>query len=234
MKLTFVTPAWRRFAVTRLALAQRRRLCDELSSRGVTTDCVIIADDENLDIAEEFGFSTVNMKNECLGDKVNRGFRWAYANGADYISFVGSDNWIHIDLFGERLIAEMKREKPVVSGKYLCHYELETGLSKVVTTRSPYGMIPWLIPRKAFEPEGEFISLVPSTRRGIDLALGNAIAHLPWVYRDPHALTRVDFKSDVGMTPFGAGTAVAAAPPLSSIYPPDLVDMVMDHRMVTA
>ena len=85
--------------MTRLALAQRRWLCDELAARGLDANCVIVADDENLDIAREYGFDTVEVDNRGLGRRFNAGYRHAADQGADYLVHVGSDDWVHPDLF---------------------------------------------------------------------------------------------------------------------------------------
>lgn len=52
----FVTPAWKRYELTRLCLWQRRLACDSLFEAGIYATSVVIADDDNLDIAREFGF----------------------------------------------------------------------------------------------------------------------------------------------------------------------------------
>jgi glycosyltransferase involved in cell wall biosynthesis len=221
----FVTPAWRRFAVTRLALAQRRQLCDELAVRGITADCIVVADDDNLQIADEFGFKSLARPN-LLGYKLNSGVEMALELGADYVSFVGSDDWIHADLF----VPEMLDGRAVISGAWLCQYDLASGTSKVVTTRNRFGVIPWLIPRGAL-PAGPVVPHNQET--GLDIHLGMALGNVEWRYHDPHPLTRVDFKSDVGLTPFGAGIG-RVAPPLRDFYPEDLVALADDFMAVAA
>lgn len=216
MHLVFVTPAWQRFAVTRLVLAQRRELCDELAARGITADCIVVADDENLEIAGEFGFPTLTRPN-LLGYKVNSGIEMALDMGADYVSFVGSDDWLHPDLFMPGLMDG----ETVVSGWKLCQYDLATGLSKVVSTRSRFGVIPWLVPAQALR--GKLVS--NHLESGLDLHLGTAIMEARWTFHDPHALARVDFKSDIQMTPYGAGIG-PVAPPLAERYPAHLVEQV--------
>jgi len=223
MRLTFVTPAWRRSTVTRLVLAQRRHLCDALSSRGITAGCIVVADDDNLDVAREFGFDTLERAN-LLGYKINEGFRIAAAQGADYVSFVGSDDWMHPDLFDLGLM-----DGRVVTGSKLCQYDLSTHVSKIVGTRSPFGVIPWLIPATAVEDK----MVSDHLEHGIDLELGLRLSALDWVFHDPHPLARVDFKSNLNMTPYGAGLG-PVAPPLSDHYPADLVSLVDDFALVAA
>jgi len=80
-----VSPAWQRYAITRLALAERRWLCDELAARGHTANSVIVSDDDNLDIAAEYGFPTVERDNSDLGERFNAGYKYAADQGADLI-----------------------------------------------------------------------------------------------------------------------------------------------------
>jgi hypothetical protein len=224
MRLTFVTPAWGRFAVTRLALAQRRQLCDELALRGITADCVVVADDENVEVAEEFGFQSL-LRPNLLGYKLNSGIALALEQEADYVSFVGSDDWMHPDLF----VPDMLDGRTVVSGRKLCQFDLATGQSKVVGTRSPFGVIPWLIPRSLLRPE-----MVPHHQgSGLDLHLALGLGVASWRMHDPHPLARVDFKSSVGLTPYGAGIGVTA-PRLETRYPESLVEMVYTCNLEAA
>ena len=100
--LWFVTPAWQRFELTRICLEQRRQVCDELLERfGLEATCVVVADDENLNLAEEFGFETVERDNQWLGQKFNDGYEAAALAGADYVYAIGSDSWIDPDYFAE-------------------------------------------------------------------------------------------------------------------------------------
>lgn len=223
MDVWLVTPAWRRFAVTRLVLAQRRVLCDELAARGITASCVVIADDENLDIAAELGFDTVEMDNSQLGRKLNAGFRYSAAQGADYLAFVGSDDWLHPDLFAPLL------DEPgcVISGRILALCDLLGGRLRYVAGRGRQGVIPWLIPRAALEPCG-FAPLPDGQNRGLDLHLALALADAEWRFHDPHPLARVDFKSHLNMTPYGAARAIGGEKSdpwgeLATRYPADLV-----------
>lgn len=223
MDVWLVTPAWRRFSVTRLALAQRRVLCDELAARGITASCVVVADDENLEIAAEHGFETVEVGNSQVGRKLNAGLGYAAAQGADYLAFVGSDDWLHPDLF-EPLLDE---PGCVVSGRILALCDLVGGRLRYVAGRGRQGVIPWLIPRAALEPCG-FAPLPDAQNRGLDLNLALALADAEWRFHDPHPLARVDFKSDLNMTPYRAalgygGERLDPWEALATAYPADLV-----------
>jgi hypothetical protein len=96
--LLFVTPAWQRYELTRLCLWQRRLVCDHLTEHGIHASSVVIADDENLDLAREFGFETVESPNDYLSRKFNDGYEFAGRNGFDYVCPIGSDSWIDAEL----------------------------------------------------------------------------------------------------------------------------------------
>src|SRR5574337_1058010 len=225
MHLTFVTPAWRRPAVTRLALAQRSILCDELAARGITASCVVIADDENLDVAAEFGFPTIEMDNRYLGRRLNAGFE--YAQDSDYTAFIGSDDWMHIDLFddldGERIYA----------GHEITVVDLPTARMRHLGWRHRHGVPPWLIPRSVLE-DSRFRPCRDESTRGMEwqIAFGIQAHKREWVMRDTHPLARVDFKSEVGMTSYddisraiGKGEEIHGLAPLCELYPQELVEM---------
>ncbi|MCZ7538263.1 MAG: hypothetical protein M5T61_21560 [Acidimicrobiia bacterium] len=71
-------------------------MADELRAEGIEVNAVIVADDENLDIAKAHRFDTIEMPNH-LGARYNAGIHHAYQHGADYICPDGSDDWIHPD-----------------------------------------------------------------------------------------------------------------------------------------
>jgi hypothetical protein len=237
MRISFVTPAWGRFAVTRLALAQRAQLVSQLALRGVTADCVVIADDENIDIACSFGFDAIEMDNEFLGRKVNSGFEWAGERGSDYVAFIGSDDWMHVDLFdpldGERVIA----------GHEISVCDLITGRMRHLGWRSKRGVPPWLIPRAALE-RCSFRPCRDSAKRGMEFQIewGLRDSDAEWVFHDPHPLTRVDFKSDIGMTNYDTisraiGRGSEITPPwgaLAEKFSPDLVEMARETHELYA
>ena len=214
MKLVFVSAAFRRYDVTRLALAQRAHLCGELAERGIEATAVIVADDENLDIAAEFGFAAIERDNAQLGRKFNDGLEYACVElEADYVVLIGSDDWMHADLF-DRLPLDVTSEpvptdeSPVVmwsdapeaiTGREIVLVDLASGRLRRCRARGRYGVIPWIFPRLALLPSG-FRPIKDALNIGID---GSLIAGLncqpEWVFTDPHDLCRVDFKSDVNL-----------------------------------
>lgn len=92
--LWFVTPAFRRFEMTAICLEQRNRVIAYLAARGVEAHQVVIADDENLDIARAAGADVIEMDNSLLGRKWNAGTKHAAEQGAEWLVQIGSDSWI--------------------------------------------------------------------------------------------------------------------------------------------
>lgn len=93
--LSFIVPAHGRHAVAEVCLRQLRRTCDVLSEHGTLATAVIIADDENLEIAQDLDFHTVTRDNAQLGRKINDGYFVAGNDlKADYMVPLGSDDWI--------------------------------------------------------------------------------------------------------------------------------------------
>jgi len=213
----------------------------------VRANCVIVADDENLDIADEYGFPTVEMGNEFLGARFNAGIHWACTEGgADYVVHIGSDDWVHPVVF-DRLPSptpippEVSADNPVafwngepeaLTGRQIAIVNLPAGKMQRCHVRGRHGVIPWVLPRQVLEPSG-FNPIRPDLQRGIDGSLIAGLRVRPnWVFHDPHPLARVDFKSDTNITPYpgmasnlGIGPEVDPWGPLADIYPLALVEM---------
>lgn len=222
--------AWRRFDVTRLVLKQRQRLCVELAAGGVDATNLIAADDENREIAAEYGCATLETPNEPLGRKCSKGLRHA-ADLADWVCWVGSDDWIHPDVFEPLL--DRHGELVVVTGRRLAVVDLATGVLQIISSPSKYGAIPWLIDSRLLRTNRPAIR--PDLPRGLDGALirGIRLARKPFavVEHDPHPFRCIDFKSDLNLSPFhglvenlALGRPADAWDALSAWFPTDLVD----------
>lgn len=215
-----MSAAWRRFDVTRLALAQRARLCEALAERGHRATAVIVADDENLEIAHEFGFATYEQRNDLgLGVKFNDGIEMACTLlDADYVVLIGSDDWLHVDAFDrlpETLVlpemptfakpAVVGRAVPeVIAGSSITVCDLFSGRARHCQARGPLGVIPWILPKEALRAS-KFRPIPDMQRRGIDGALWRGLKIRPkWTLVDPHVFARVDFKSDVNLNSYEA------------------------------
>lgn len=90
----FITPAYQRYNLSRICLEQRRDACDKLKELGIHADCVVVADDENLEIAKSFGFHTIDTPNDYLGRKFNEGHEFACKSGYTHVIPAGSDMFI--------------------------------------------------------------------------------------------------------------------------------------------
>src|ERR1051325_10020747 len=95
--LWFVTPAWQRYELSAVCFDQRLLVMDALRAAGVEAQCVVVADDENLDLARERGFARVEQDNEWLRRRFNDGIEYAAYQGATRIVPIGSDSWIDPD-----------------------------------------------------------------------------------------------------------------------------------------
>lgn len=247
MRVVFVSAAWQRYAVTRLALAQRRHLCELLAGRGHEATAVIVADDENLDIASEFGFETVEQSNDQIGRKFNDGFEYAARElDADFVVLIGSDDWMHIDLFDYLPRAELPVPMPtdenpcvtwapgdfeITAGREFALVDLQAGRLQRCRELGR-GAVPWVVPRSALEPD---YRPIPDTQQmGIDGAFRAGLNATPvWVFDDPHDLARVDFKSSVNLNGYERISRAAGRGPeeddpwtlLAERYPEDLVEL---------
>jgi hypothetical protein len=95
--LAFVTPAYGRYELTAICLEQRKRLIEELD---FDATCIVVADDENLDIARGLGFYGVEAAN-YLGLKFNKGYQTAAREGYEFAFPIGSDSFVDSVLLKE-------------------------------------------------------------------------------------------------------------------------------------
>lgn len=227
----FVSAAYGRYGTVRVALAQRRHVCDELNKRGHTAQGVIVAADMNLDIAHEHGFHTVERDNSDVSGKFNAGFAYALEHGADVVVYLGSDNWTHIDLFDQ-----LPRPRQVMTGTKLQIVDAAAGRMRLCHIDRVYGVIPWLIPSQLLA-KCEGTPIEPGIPRGFDSALIEGLTrgsgYPPSFTRfDPHDFARVDFKTADNLTPFdrldkgfGIGEPQDAWTELSRFYPATDVEL---------
>lgn len=91
----FVTPAWGRFELSRICFAQHAQALGQLRSQGYQAMEVVVADDENLEIAREFGLETLECANDggFWGRRLNEGYEFARDAGALWIGPMDSDCW---------------------------------------------------------------------------------------------------------------------------------------------
>jgi glycosyltransferase involved in cell wall biosynthesis len=169
------------------------------------------------------------MNNDGLGARFNAGFQFAAEQGADYLVHIGSDDWIHPDVFAPLLAPLTPR--PIIAGTQMAFVDLATGRLKRARMDGPHGVIPWIIPRELLEPCG-FAPIRPERMRGMDGDLVRGLrrnrVRARWVFDDPHDLARVDFKSDVNINAYdgvpGTGRNDAWLA-LGEQYPAELVEL---------
>jgi hypothetical protein len=94
--LWFVTPVYKRFHLTKVCLEQRARMIERLPFKA---QCVVVGDDENLDVARDLGLEVVEKDNTYIGRKFNAGYLHAVQHGATHCMPIGSDSWLHEDVF---------------------------------------------------------------------------------------------------------------------------------------
>lgn len=228
--LVFVTPAWRRYEMTRLCLGQRRWACEKLSALGVRATSVIVADDENLDIAEELGFHHVVRKNDYLGAKFNDGYEFACRNlGADYVVPMGSDSWVDPTFIVNRL--PRKERRTLV---YSRHYAMirQDGRQRAHLFVEYKGGVTMCFPAQMLRNVG-YRPCRENLPRGCDTSTLRTLRENGGVVfriSEVHDLETMTFRSEQQISDYDVlfkhwGTGVASDPweGIADFYPPELV-----------
>lgn len=190
--LLFITPVWQRYELTEICLKSRRWCCDVLAEHGIHASSVIIGDDDNLDIARDLGFHTVERDNEFLSRKFNDGYEFAVNNDYDFVYPVGSDSILTPDQFVDTVGYDI----PIASHYYcMIHY---TGKERIdVAIRVPGGIGPLIIP--VFMLRNFPRPIREDLRRGCDNAARQTIlsAGIEILTREAHQWEHVAFQSGV-------------------------------------
>jgi hypothetical protein len=98
LNIWMVVPCWKRPEITEIVF-QEFRWVKKKADKHLSLNIVAVGDECNLKIARKHGFHAIESPNDFLGRKFNDGYEYAYNNGADYVIPVGSDSWIHPDVF---------------------------------------------------------------------------------------------------------------------------------------
>lgn len=225
----FVTPAWLRYKISRIVAEQRAWAIDRLQELGIDAAAVVIADDENLDIAREFGFATVEQNNDYLGAKFNDGYEYAAEHGVDYVCPIGSDSWLDPTFIAENLPALGTR-----TVLYSQHYAVvrPDGLERAQLLVRYEGGTTMMYPTSVFAHCG-YRPIPDHAARGCDGHTIKAIkagGKTRFVIREKHTLETVSFQSELQVTNYdaliqrwGVGQTDRPFAGLRLHYPPELV-----------
>jgi hypothetical protein len=225
--LYFVTPAWLRYELSDACAAERRWVMDMLNAESdLEVHSVVVADDENLDIAREYGFEIVEQNNDYLGRKFNDGIEYAATHGADWIVPIGSDSWIDPMYFMEPLDPAKIRTSELYTAVAVdklaqCRVRDGKGAGPYVIHRDLLGPV-------NFRPCGE--TLHRSIDRSMIRALGG-IEAVEWEHKDLHPLQYIGFRGeptitsyDILMNTWGLLEVTEPWEWLPHFYPQHLVD----------
>ena len=102
--LCFCMPAHGRLRLAQICMRQLRRTCDALCAEGIEASAIVVACDENLDVARALGFGTVERDNAYLARKFNDALQLALDPSHNLRPFthavpVGSDDFVDYRLF---------------------------------------------------------------------------------------------------------------------------------------
>jgi hypothetical protein len=191
---------------------------------------VVVACDENLELAREQGFGTVERDNEQLGRRYNDGYQAAAQLGAEFVVPIGSDDWIDpLLITGKELDPEMIR------CFHWCAMMSDDG-TELMTVNVKYdgGLGIRVIPVGLLEPFG-YRPAPEDLKRAVDTGTLKALRRqhprlgLDWY--DCHPFQLVDFKTPgANLNPYEyvrMHKELAYDQPfdvLASRYPADLVD----------
>jgi hypothetical protein len=224
ISLWFVTPAWRRLALSAVCFEQRRQTIEELARHGIEAHCVVVADDENLELARAAGFDTVERDNQWLGRRFNDGTEHACRQGAEWVVPVGSDSWVDPAYFWPLPDPDVIRTATflcTVAPRALAHLEVapDNGAGPYMIHRSR-------LERSGFRPAKDRINRATdrSTRKGLDGAV-------VWGLRDLHRFQHISFRGtphntryDALVRKWGVSEHRDPWPLLAQHWPPELVD----------
>lgn len=191
----FIVPAYRRFRLTRICLTQLDRTCAALRETGLQADALVLADDQNLEVAADLGMGYMRSPNTPLGAKVNDGFEQAAEWGVDYVVPFGTDDAVDWRVLRDSLpdpgTITCFRQTAVVSedGTRLAHLKIDydggDGVRVFPTS---------LLEPLGYRPAGE------DRMRAIDGSISDKLKRTTgrrprYVYRDQHPIQIVEFKS---------------------------------------
>jgi hypothetical protein len=238
--LWIVTPAHGRLGLTSIVFEQRARLCDELIRRGIDANCVVVACDENLELADEFGFASVERDNEWLGMRFNDGYQAAARLGVDYVMPCGSDSFLDPSYFDD---LPSQPDSTIKLSRWYSVYPAAGDRRGEIYVKAPIG-VSFTIPTTLLEPFG-YRPCENAIKKGCDTSTFRTITRprrsSDWslVEREGHPLEIVGFhtNSETQISSYHKlvrrwGVREVTEQPfdaLRAVYPTDLVDRVVDY-----
>jgi hypothetical protein len=204
--LWFITPAWGRYEIVSVCLEQRRRAIEELAKGGIEAHQVVIADDDNLDIARAVGADVVECPNfedghPILGRKWNLGMQHAAKKGADWFVQIGSDSWVDPAFFMPLVAPRYTLTSPAycaVTTQMMA--QLSVSPRDLQHSAGPYVFHRSLLTGSNFAPcEERSVMTDTSTVQGIEKT-----ARIRWLLRTRHPFQYVGFRVEPLMTSYRA------------------------------
>lgn len=208
MSLAFVTPAYQRLELSRICFQQRKHAIDILKDSGIEATAIVIADDENLELARECGFIAVERDNEWLGRRFNDGYYEAAMRGFTHVFPIGSDSWCDpqfiIDAVSRlRDEPESVQEAAVIASRHYTRFD-KTG-TKRMQLWIPVGQgVSYVMPVSILAPSG-YRPCQEDIRRGCDGSTWDTIrktANPPVFWSEAHSLETTSFESYPQITKF--------------------------------
>lgn len=196
MRLLFVTPAHSRYSVSDFCFAQRAHCIQQLANEGIQAQAVIIACDDNIDIATQYGFATIESDNSHLGKRWNDGYAYAAEHGYTHIAPIGSDSWIDPDYF---LPPPSHHTDTILTSSLYATIDEDGSRIAHLTVEPAGGVGPHTFPTRLIAQSGNR-PVQDNLDRGCDHSLLNTIrtTHrkpLQWEWRNRHPLQYVAFRS---------------------------------------
>lgn len=231
----FVTPAFRRYELSDICFAERAWAIEELKKSGVDAHCVVVANDDNIDLAKKYGFETVSRNNRWLGRRFNDGHEYAAQHGATHVVPVGSDSWVDPILY---------KNLPADDELLLSHYYSlvhGSGTKRAELWIHSFIGVSFIIPTALLKtvknrPCGDYMS------RGCDTSTYNNLVSTQSVtltYQRFHRMEITAFHSPPPIPQVSSYEGLVAKyllketehpfEPLKKVYPADLVDAVAKY-----
>lgn len=231
--LFFITPVFERYELASICLRQKVDAIEQLEKAGISADCVVVGDDDNIRIAKSLGLSVVVRENDYLGAKFNDGHEYAAKHGATHVAPVGSDSWMD----PAWIIGHLPHSQAVLVSK---HYAMvhKTGMKRA-QFHIPY--VSYVVPVKLLEhcnyrpimekrPKG----CDTNTFETIDAGIGGPCRKI--TSKTSHELDTVAFQSPTQITDYdrlygrwGQSQTYDTFAGLADIYPPELVTEIEEY-----